>query len=25
VLHTGPDVIELDDDIFAVPICAFWG
>lgn len=25
VLHTGPDVIELDDDIFAVPVCAFWG
>jgi len=25
VLHTGPDVIKLDDDIFAVPICAFWG
>jgi len=25
VLHTGPDVITLDDDIFAVPICAFWG
>lgn len=25
VLHTGPDVIVLDDDIFAVPICAFWG
>jgi len=25
VLHTGPDVIELDTDILAVPICAFWG
>jgi predicted AAA+ superfamily ATPase len=25
VLHTGPDVIAFDDDIFAVPICAFWG
>ena len=25
VLHSGPDVIQLDDDIFAVPICAFWG
>jgi hypothetical protein len=25
VLHTGPDVIAIDDDIFAVPICAFWG
>lgn len=25
VFHTGPDVIQFDDDIFAVPICAFWG
>jgi predicted AAA+ superfamily ATPase len=25
VVHTGPDVIVFDDDIFAVPICAFWG
>lgn len=25
VLHSGPDVIELETDIFAVPICAFWG
>lgn len=25
VLHTGPDIIVLDDNIFAVPICAFWG
>lgn len=25
VLHTGPDVIQFDDTIFAVPICAFWG
>lgn len=25
VLHTGPDVIGLDDNIIAVPICAFWG
>jgi predicted AAA+ superfamily ATPase len=25
VMHTGPDVVQLDDDIFAVPICAFWG
>jgi uncharacterized protein len=25
VLHTGPDVVQLDANIFAVPICAFWG
>jgi len=25
VLHTGPDIIQLDENIFAVPICAFWG
>jgi uncharacterized protein len=25
VLHSGPDVYELGEDIFAVPICAFWG
>jgi uncharacterized protein len=25
VLHTGPDVVQLDSNIFAVPICAFWG
>lgn len=25
VLHTGPDIIQLDESIFAVPICAFWG
>ncbi len=25
VLHTGPDVFELGDRVFAVPICAFWG
>lgn len=25
VLHTGPAVIRLDEDIWAVPICAFWG
>lgn len=25
VLHSGPDVIQFDNDIFAVPICAFWG
>lgn len=25
VLHTGPDVIKLDDDILATPISAFWG
>ena len=24
VFHTGPDVIQMDDDILAVPICAFW-
>lgn len=25
VPHNGPDVIQLDETIFAVPICAFWG
>lgn len=25
VVHTGPDVIEFDEKILAVPICAFWG
>lgn len=25
VLHTGPDIIQLDESIFAIPICAFWG
>ena len=25
VLHTGPDVIVLDESILAIPICAFWG
>lgn len=25
VLHTGPDVIVFDDNMFAIPICAFWG
>lgn len=25
VLHTGPDVFEFDDNIFAVPISALWG
>lgn len=25
VFHSGPDVFELDQDIYAVPICAFWG
>jgi hypothetical protein len=25
VFHSGPDVIQFDNDIFAVPICAFWG
>ncbi len=25
VLHTGPDIIQFDESIFAVPICAFWG
>ena len=25
VLHTGPDVIRLDESILAIPICAFWG
>lgn len=25
VLHTGPDVFAFDEQIFAVPICAFWG
>jgi len=25
VLHTGPDIFELDDRIAAVPICALWG
>jgi len=25
VLHTGPDVIRLDENILAIPICAFWG
>lgn len=25
VFHSGPDVIQFDDNIFAVPICAFWG
>lgn len=25
VLHTGPDVIRLDESILAVPICALWG
>nr|MDT0665021.1 hypothetical protein [Micromonospora sp. DSM 115978] len=25
VLHTGPAVFQLSDQIFAVPICALWG
>ena len=25
VFHTGPGLYELDDGIFAVPICALWG
>lgn len=25
VLHTGPNVLVFDEQIFAVPICAFWG
>ena len=25
VLHTGPDAFQLDDRVFAIPICAFWG
>jgi uncharacterized protein len=25
VLHTGPRPFSLDDTIYAVPICAFWG
>jgi hypothetical protein len=25
VLHTGPDIIQFDESIFAIPICAFWG
>jgi predicted AAA+ superfamily ATPase len=25
VFHTGPDVMQFDESIFAVPICAFWG
>lgn len=24
VLHTGPDLFELDRHIYAIPICAFW-
>ena len=24
VFHTCPDVIQMDDDTLAVPICAFW-
>lgn len=25
VMHTGPETFEMDDRIFAIPICAFWG
>jgi len=25
VMHTGPDLIEFDDRICAIPICAMWG
>lgn len=25
VLHTGPDVIRIDESILALPICALWG
>ena len=25
VMHTGPEVFEMDDRIFAIPICAFCG
>lgn len=25
IFHTGPDVIAFANNIFAVPICAFWG
>lgn len=25
VFHTGPDAIQFDSDIYALPICALWG
>ena len=25
VLHSGPGIYELDDRVYAVPLCALWG
>lgn len=25
VLHSGPGIYELDDRVYAVPLCAVWG